>query len=378
MASIIASVEYVELTWDNTLDGATNLTKGQDETKCIPILSWRMAEGSVANDSRERNHAVDIYDNAGTAAVRIIRTGAADTSNRTTGVFIIEFVAAINVQKVAWSIATAVTSTNVTITDVTAQSSAFWMCTYDHDDTVVNIGYGTSCAGSRFNGASTTSITISRTNNNGPVAGWLYVVDCDSSEFIVDHQAISVATTEVSSTNTISSTVLADSFVLADYDSSENGDDPEEGVFIVDLQNATTVRARRTTGTSTPTSTATVYAQIVEAQGGEFSVQRGDETMVGVGEVATITAVTQANSVVKPGTHMSGQGCIGASDGTFGGVLDEMAVLCSFNTSTEIAFDRITATETDNIFAWEVIDFTATVGGIVPQAMHYRKQMGVS
>ena len=59
MASIIESIEYVELTWDNALDGDTDLTLGQDEAQCIPFKTWDMTEGAIPNDWREVCAAVD-------------------------------------------------------------------------------------------------------------------------------------------------------------------------------------------------------------------------------------------------------------------------------------------------------------------------------
>lgn len=379
MASIIESIEYVELTWDDVLDGDVDLTAGQDDTQCIPFKSWELLTGSLANDWRELMHAVDIYDNGGTAAVRIIHTGAADTDNRGAGIFIVEFVAGINVQKVAWSIADSSTSTAVTLTDVTDQDSAFWINSYDFDHSIAIQAYDHSFVGSRFNGASTTELTLDKVNNNGPLAGWVYVVDCDSAEFIVEHTTIAVGTADTDSTTTISSTVLANTFVLADYSNSEAGDNPRDGCIVIDLEDSTTVRARRTLDEMvTPADTATVYCQIVEAQAGEFAVQRGTYVLTAVDGTDSFTAVTQANSIAKMGVPMHGNVCIGTSDLTSGGVVDGMSVRLSFDSSSTIIFDCSTVNESGRLIPWEVIDFTGSSASIAPHAMHYRKQMGVS
>lgn len=365
MASIIESVEYVECVWDNTDDGSVNLSKGQDWQKCVPFFSWFQDTGGVPNDFRERCFAVDIYNNAGTGAVRILRGGAVDVDNRLVGVFVVEFVAAINVQKEAFDMLDTDFTDNNSITDVTDQDSAFMLMTYDYTDTAAQQGPANTALGVQFTGASTTSITIVRQNNNGTCIGWVYIVDCDSGEFIVDHQTIAVGATDLESTTTISATVLADTFLVTDFQTDENGDNPDEAAFIMDLEDTTTIRARRTISGATPADAATIYVQVVECQNTEWNVQRGEEIMNATPEVATITAVTQANSIVKNGCHNAGIYDLGASDLTGGINVENLSVVVNFNSSTEIAFTRDNDVETGNIIPWEVIDFTGITNPVI-------------
>ena len=360
MASIVQSVEYVECAWDSGKTGSVNLTKGQDEAKCIPFFTWTLPTVSLADDFRERCFKVDIYDNAGTAACRVISAGALEADDRTTGVFVVEFVAAIDVQKVAWSMAHTVATTNVAITDVTAQASAFWINTYDFNHSVAVNGFDKATCGSRFNGASTTSVTIDRTGSTGDITGWLYVVDCNSGEFTVDHDAISLAASDQSGTAAIS-TVLADSFVLADYNSAETGNDPNDGAIVVDLNATTTVRARRGITPVTANATAVVYTQTVECQNGEWTVEHGETAIATATDTATVTAVTQANSAIISGCPMSGIMPLGTSDLKATNNLPQLAILLSFNSSTQIALDSQSRTiETGNIVPWQIVDFTGS------------------
>ena len=69
---IVKSVEKVLVTLDAAAEPVTeDLTKGQDETQCVPFDSayWATASDQSSND--ELHYEVQIIDNAGTAAVKV-------------------------------------------------------------------------------------------------------------------------------------------------------------------------------------------------------------------------------------------------------------------------------------------------------------------
>lgn len=366
MASIIQSIEYVEILFDiDNVPRTVNLTKGQDETKCVPFYTVEH-NAALTDDWRDRMFKVEIIDNAGTPATKISAPGRSSAANQDSWlrVFVVEFISSINVQQVVFDLTVTEATQNFTITDVTAQNSAFMLLSYDFNDAGLIDAADRALLKLEFNGASTTSITISRVQNDGVITGVCYIVDCDSSEFIVDHQTFdSVATDEIT-TQTISSTVMADTFIISHYSTAETTDDPRDASVIVELQNSTTIRCRRAiAGASNAVNHHAV--QVIECQGNQWSVQRGDITMNTTPETAAITAVTQANSIVKTGTHEASVYDMGTSDATNGNNVDACSTSVVFNSNTEIEFERNLDNETGNVIAWEVIDFTGDGGGAV-------------
>lgn len=364
MAGIVKSVEYLTIDYDATSEPVTtNLTSGQDETQCVPFYTKQLVTGALADDWRERMQKVEIIDNAGTAAVKVTAAGKTDADDHRLKIFVVEFEATINVQQVDADIADASSSANITVTDVGAQNQAFLIYTYDFTHTIAIDRPDYGCVRPIWNGASTTSVTIERTNSTGTIDGKLYVVDCDSGEFTVDHQDIAIASTDELDNTTISSTVLADSFIIAHYRSSEGGDDPLDAAIVADLSTTTNIRCRRAiVGASG--AAANVAVQVVECQNNEWEVQRGDWTSTVTNpDTISITAVDDLDfSFVKTGTHEASCYDLGTSDLGAGNTIDERAAAFDFNSVSQLGIDRDRSDETGNIVPWEVVEFsTSTV-----------------
>lgn len=355
------SVEYVEVSITASTEPVTvNLTKGQDETQCTPWYTVRVT-GTTGNQWQDITGLVEIIDNAGTAAVRVTSSAMVETSAVIFHVFVIEWEVSINVQQIDVSALTDGTaSTNVSITDVTAQADAFMWYSYQFTaPPASDDDFSDAMIQCRFNGASTTSITLSRRATGGTCNGVLYVVDCDSSEWIVDHREIDFATsTNTSDTDTISATVLVDTFLIHSYETDHGQDHTLTGLWAADLQNTTTVRIRRSVG-ATPLANASTHSiAVVECQNNEWDVQRNDAfAITGTSQTDTITAVDLARSVILSLTQPASPSSTGRSDTTSGNAVPGFQTSLDLSSTTTVRgrmFDTVT---TDSLISYEVIQF---------------------
>lgn len=362
--AVIKSVEYVEVSITASTEPVTvNLTKGQDETQCVPFFSVRNT-GSITDQHQDRLAEVEIIDNAGTPAVRVSASARADTETTIFQVFVVEWDSSIVVQQVDVSAFTG-TSVNVIINDVGAQNTAFMIYSYqytaplDSDD-----DWNDAAVQVRFNGASTTSVTLSRRASGGTCNGTLYVVECNSTEFIVDHREIDVTSSSAASaTDTIASTVEVDTFLVHSYETSESSDDMRDGAWQADLQNSTTVRIRR--GDASPSgqsATSTHSVAVVECQNNEWDVQRNDVlTLDATSKTDTITAIDQIRSIINCLDHSGHPFSVGRNDNTAGGSVDDIQSAADFSADNTVRYRKRTTTITTDIVSYEVVQFALGV-----------------
>jgi hypothetical protein len=358
--SIIKSIERVTVDWDATSEPVTqNLSKNQDETQCVPFFTKRLVSGSLADDFRERTMKVEMIDNAGTPAVRVSAAGKSDADDHRIECYVVEFQSSITVQQVDADIADASGSANITIDDVSNQTSAFFLYSYQYTHGSAQDRPDYACVRPIWNGASTTSVTIERTGTTGTIDGTLYVVSCSSSEFSVQHRDISVAATDELTNDTITAVQPASSFLLTHFRSSEAEDDPLDWSLVADLSTATNVRVRRSIAGAS-NAAANVGVQVVTALGGQWSVHRGDFTTTSnLTEQTVISAVDLTRALVKTGTHESGLNSLGTSDLTAGTIIDEVGPAAYLSATNTITWVRESVSETGNTIPYEVIQFSA-------------------
>jgi hypothetical protein len=360
LTSIVQSTERVTIDWDATSEPVTqNLSKGQDETRCVPFFTKRLVSGSLTDDFRERTMKVEMIDNAGTPAVRVTASGKSSANDHRIEVYVVEFVPGIGVQQVDADIADTNSSANITITDVGAQTDAFFLYSYQYTHGSAQDRPDYACVRPVWNGASTTSVTIERTGSTGTIDGMLYVVSCENSEFSVQHRDISVAATDELTNDTITASPMATTFLLTHFRSSEAEDDPLDWSFVADLSTTTNVRVRRSIAGAS-NAAANVGVQVVTAQGGQWSVQRGDFTTTSnLTEQTVISAVDLTRAFVKTGTHESGLNSLGTSDLTAGTIIDEVGPAAYLSATNTITWVRESVSETGNTIPYEVIQFSA-------------------
>jgi hypothetical protein len=353
------SVEKIQITITPATEPVTtNLSKGQTVAQCVPWYTMRA--GGAKGNIRDLAARVEIIDNGGTAAVKITSTDMTDTDSTIFEVFVVEFDASINVQQVVATIADATSSTNVTVTDVGAQTSAFM---------IYSGMYGTGTATGwrqggavrvRFNGASTTSVTISRGFTTGTVTGVLYVVDCDAGEFVVEHAQISLsASAAETGTATIGATVAADPFLIHSFETDESGGHPLDQCWWADLTNTTTVTVNRNTGDTSNTNTSTHEIAVVECQNSEWDVQRNTAlTLATTSQTDTITAIDQTRSFINCGHAQISTSRNSSATNTVNG---DLMAAADFSADTTVRFQILDATITNSIVSYEVVQFAPAI-----------------
>lgn len=380
-AAIVTSVEYVEVSINSTSAVTVNLTKGQDETQMVPFWSVRHL-GVIGDVHQDRLANIEFIDNAGTAAVRVTASGRTSTETTVFQIFAVEFAAAINVQQVAVTTLTAtVQDVTVTIADVGAQSEAFMIYAPQFANPGASAGdnddWNDAMAAVSFDGASTTSAAIARQGSASDLVGTLYVVDCDAGEFTVEHVLLSTAAGgDTLLTATIASTVLADTFLVTSWEGSEGQDDMRDMQWEVDLQDPTTVRARRAVAAAPTSSGFNINLAVIEAQNSEWDVQRANALAVATATVTdTITAIDQNRSIIKLSGHHSGMNSSPRNDSTSGGGDNHlMPTGADFSADTTGRFRRQADAETNALLGYEVIQFELVTAGGVSAAPHYYRK----
>jgi hypothetical protein len=357
---IVKSVERVTIDWDATSEPVTqNLSKSQTYTQCVPFFTKRLVSGSLTDDFRERTMKVEMIDNAGTPAVRVTASGKSSANDHRIEVYVVEFDSTITVQQVDADITDTNGSANITISDVGAQTKAFFLYSYQYTHGSAQDRPDYACVRPIWNGASTTSVTIERTGTTGTIDGMLYVVSCESNEFSVQHRDISIAATDELTNDTITGIPMGSTFLLTHFRSSEAEDDPLDWSFVADLSTTTNVRVRRSIAGAS-NAAANVGVQVVTALGGEWAVQRGDlVTTSSLSQATVISAVDRARSMVKTGTHEAGLNSLGTSDLAAGTIIDEVGPSAYLSSNNTITWVRESVSETGNTIPWEVIQFQA-------------------
>jgi len=246
----VVSVERVDFTLSGTTTSTNDLTKGQDYTQCVPFATrQRDSVTSNANSDDYTANCVDveIWDNSGTAAVRVTRTSGLDDSVIT--VYVVEFSSDINVQQGSVSSITG-TGTDVTIASVD-QTKAFALFYYQrsggqvdaHDSAAVR-SYFSSDTVLRLNRAATA---------DGEFSGHWYVIEDTGSNWDVQSGTISLTASDTTATDSINSVNMAKTFTIASMETTQADDDVISGTCRVDLQSSTSVRAIRNAASDTIT-----------------------------------------------------------------------------------------------------------------------------
>jgi len=364
--AVVKSVEYKEVSITAATEGtAVNLSKGQAHAQCTPFWSVRNT-GTITDQHQDRLGEVEIIDNSGTAAVRVSASARADTDASIFQIFIVEWDTSITIEKrTVTGLTDGTASFNQTINNVTTQSTAFMIYSYqytspqssddDWNDAAVQV---------RYNGGSTTSVTLSRRASVGDCNGTLYVIKCSSTEFIVDHREIDVTSSSATSgTDTIGTTVETKTFLVHSYETSEGADDMRDGAWQADLQNSTTVRVRR--GDASPSgqnATSTHSIAVVECQGTEWDVQREAAVALTSASVTdSITTIDEARSIINCLDHASHPFSVGRNDSIDGNQIDDIQSAADFSASNLVRYRMRVATITTSIVSYEVIQFVLPV-----------------
>ncbi len=359
VARAVVSVEHVTVSFASTdVTQTVNLTMGQDESQCVPFASARnSATLSTFSqlDLTQIGVSVEVYNNGGTAALRLQRITHGSRSI-VVKVEVVEFSSGVTVQRGTSSYTTLLTGTaSITAVDL---SKAFLVFTARGSASASRAPKDAFVRG-QFN--STTQLGFDRNNDvSAPaddVTVWYYVVeDTDGALFDVQTVSISQGSGVTTTNTTISSVDMSASIVVA----SANGAAASAGLNSEGysyLQSATNVRTIRTNST---TNTDDHVAYVIEFLDGT-TVQRGIRTTntgtagdADRSETVAITTVDTTKSIAKwtecSRTVRSGRNVI------YNGSNVHSLEITAGGASITIAY-RGSGTASEVEAAWEVVTF---------------------
>ncbi len=359
MSAFVKSVEYVEITLSTVGPTSANLTKSQTIADCIPFFTTNLDISVLDNTARRH---VEVYFEAGP---KVTAEKGSGTGTVIIGIFVVEFdtTGDISVQQGTFDLLATETGTTETITEVTT-TKAFCVIAFQ---TSANFDdFRRTHTAVKFN--SGTVLSFDRDTASGTITGRYFVVATAGTDFSVIHQAMSVTATEETHTDTISSVTTNKTFVYNSDITAEEDDDIRDGGFVVDLQDSTTIRARRAFDSfggspGVANATATIEAQIVTAGGTEFSVERAEcDFADSLTKANTVTGIDQTKAIVIGGGY---QGIMSANSTDGADVSGNHSVL-DFTSDTEVTGTRGDNTTVDGTTFFEVVEFVLAAAEAVP------------
>ena len=358
MAAFIVSIEKISTTFD-TSTGSTsntvNLSKGQDETKCVPFCTNYVT--TPGSDFRNDDLVgLEMIDNAGTPAVKVHRWGVAASAVHV-DIFVIEFGSNVTIQQ--GSVALTGTTAASTITAITTANS---FCVFSQ---VGSTGTGSDDFNDMFVRASfgsTTSVDFARQAAGVPdwTVYW-YVVESDGSDFLTEYVNDSWTSAETGPTGlTLSNTIsLTDAFVVSTYETAHGTDDMANAICNVALTGTTTLTWYRNNGT-TPNTTGTLGAWVIRGSSTEFNVQRfAVDLAASTTNDQTITAIDQTQAVVLNSNNVSG-GTWSIDSSTTGADVQTRRNSLVFTSTTNVRAQQQAASASggaDSRLRFEVVEF---------------------
>ena len=358
MAAFVVSIEKVTATFDTTagvVNTTVNLSKGQDETKCVPfctILATSNGADRRANDAA----GLEMIDNSGTPAVRVHRASTSTVPSLSVEIFVIEFGSNVTVQQ--GSVALTGTTANDTLTAITEANS---FCIFSQLATAATgDGMDDMFVQARF--GSTTSVDFDRRAAGGPdwTIYW-YVVESDGSDFLTEYVNDDWTSAETGPTGlTLSNTIaLANAFVVSTYETAETLDDMIDGIINVALTGTTTLTWYRNNG-GTPASVGTLGAWVVRGSATEFDVQRfALDLAASTTNDQTVTAIDQAKAVILSSGNV-GVGAWSVDSSINGDDIEDRHNSLVFTSNTNVRAQQRLAEASggaDSRLRFEVIEF---------------------
>lgn len=363
MAAFVKSVEHVTTTFNTSqspVSNTINLSKGQDETKCVPYFTAR-ATTSGADERDNDFFGAEMIDNAGTPAVRVHRDGAGvSTGSRFLDIFVVEFGDNVTVKQGTSSLTT--TSSNAALSPAIVLANSF--CVFSQ----VAIGGGgggddwnDACVQASF--SSTTQVDFER--RAGGNADWTiywYVVESDGIDFLTEYVTFSWAGSDQTSARTLTNTVtLANAFVMNSWESSEPSDDQRDALCNVELTGTTTLTWFR--DSSGVAETGTLGCWVVRTDTAGAGVQRvADDLAASTTNDTDITAIDEARSIIVNSGMASGGGW-GVDQSTAGANVEDRTNSLSFLDSDTVRAQQQQAEAANGVglFRYEVIEFELEV-----------------
>ncbi len=348
MTAFVKSIEYVEITLPGGVAVSVNLTKSQTIDDCVPFYTVNL-DSSVLDKCRARY--VDVKFEAGPKVTA--QRGHSD-GTAIVGIFVVEYDTSgdISVQQGTFDFLATEGSTTEAITAVTI-NKAFCVIACKNDRNANTWSHGHVKV--KFN--STTELDFNRRGTSETLDGHYYVVATAGTDFSVQHITMAPANGDETDTDTITAVTLNKTFVYNTYDTGEVGNDVKDAGWVIDLQDTTTVRARRAFDSfgGSPVGAAgdsTIEAQIISAGGTEFSVERAEcDWADSLTKDNTITEIDQTKAIVVAGGYQ------GVMSATATGTVPNFFAILDFTSDTQVTGTRATNTSVDGTTFFEVVEF---------------------
>ncbi len=356
----MVSIEKVILNKTTSTTAVQDLTKDQNWQQCVPFVTLAhdtIDDGSHGSEIDGNLISVEMYDNAGTAAVRL-RIYTASNGDRELAIYVVEFHSDISIQRIAVDRPDSANWTEaITAVD---QTKAFIIPTFH------------SKVGGAYNQVegwairvkfdSNTLIGCVRNSGAGfSMAGHIYVVeDKSAGNDFFTVQTASKSSAATTSTQTITSIDMDTTMLVGTFwTPATYGLD--DGVVRFDLQDATTVRFRRFNTTNSCHSEIFIVTFLDGT-----AVQRGNKTIsTGTAGGAksytqSITNVDVTKSIIKS-TNLNSMGVNGvftvASQMNFSHQPAKLTLEIDGDGNGFTARNRDSTQQEDYSFPWEVVEF---------------------
>lgn len=358
MSAFVKSVEWVSTTFDTTSGATSNdisLTKGQDETMCVPFYT-AYTTGS-GTDFRENDFfGIEMVDVTGTPTVRVHRNATATVSTKTVSVFVVEFdtnctvtqgTAALTGTTASASLGMTISATNAWCIATQVRSSG---SSDDFNDTMVATFFNT-----------TTTIDFQRGAAGTPdwTMYW-YAVRSDDGSFVNETKTGSWTSGQTGPTNhTLSNSLtVANSFIIPSYYTSETADDLRDAICNFALTGTTTLTWYRNNNGS-PAATGAFNCFCVRATSTELTSQRfALDLAASTTNDQTITEVDTSRSIVMNSGYNGGAWSTDAD--TVGSNIEDRQNALFFQSVTTVRAQQQQAEASagaDSRLRFEVIEF---------------------
>ncbi len=373
MANFVVSVEKIQVTLTAAGSTTNNLSKSQDEAKCVPFYTHKFTVDT--SDFRDNNSVrLTMVDNSGTPAVQTDWEPDGTTGTIVLEIFVVEFGSNVTIQTGLVNLTSF--SAVDTITAVTLANSFIHFTMDAVDNANEGDDWNEACVQASFN--STTEVAFERRGSQAN-PDWdirYYVVESDGTDFTTEYVEFSWDADEQGpvTAGTITAVTLAKAFLICTYESSESSDDALQALVNFALTTTTALTFYRNHG-STPNDTGTTGIWVVKTSGTEFSVERvaadvDDGSSISFTE--TITEIDQAKAIIL---HSQGEqaAAMPISSETSGSTISNIIHSLVFTSDTEVTLARLSGTSvsgSNNIVRFEVVEFELEVAAAATVSNH--------
>jgi len=352
----VVSTEHVTLTLSGgATTGSVNLTKGQDLSKCVPVVTAQYG-GNDDTDSK----AVELDFAAGPD--RLTGARRVGTNDVTLEIDVEEFSSDVTIQKGTFAFSSS-DSDSVTITAVSL-TKAYLRFYYQFDAAPPDTWNDIAIEG-RLD-ATTTADFERDAGGSTDLSGTFWVIEeTGLSNWTVQQVAWDLTDAETISVAIVTAFVMAKSFLVSSYQTDVADDDSDEGAVVIELVNADRLRFEREFAANVVTGTGF----LVESDAADFNVQRGS-TALADGTLSATEAITMVDldrTILNP-IQNPGFGPVGSSDTFSSFDMDTVYPAITFNDAEELLVSRLDD-DADCRYAWEVVSWDRVQGTPLPRGL---------